>query len=105
LWLVASAHVAIVFSESGFHTFNFIRMDTQRHLEEDEIENQLLWDTDSDCFNNGEDVHLIAAPKRKLKWGRATHYHHHSHLHHHRCGDHHSMTVGVRIIFPVEQRG
>jgi hypothetical protein len=84
-------------------------MDTQRHLEEDEIENQLVWDTDSDCFNDSEDsaLELRVASKRKRKRGRATHYHHHSHLHHHhhRCGDHHSMTVGVRIIFPVEQRG
>jgi hypothetical protein len=43
-----------VFSASEFHTFNFIRMATRR-LEEDEIENQLLWDTNSDCFTESED--------------------------------------------------
>jgi hypothetical protein len=44
-------------------------MDTQRHLEEDEIENQLLWDTDSDCFNDSEDSALESGSKEKEKTG------------------------------------
>jgi hypothetical protein len=47
---VKCMHFFTVLSASEFQNFSFIRMAAKRHLEEDEIEKQLIMDSYSNCF-------------------------------------------------------
>jgi hypothetical protein len=78
LWLTVSAGVSFVFSELGFHTSNFIRM-AAKPLEENKIEKQLVWHTDSDYLTEDEDCAPTAA--RKVKRPLSSSNHHHSRRH------------------------